>query len=256
MTLPPTLNQPATQSAQMQASLDAASTSQAEAAAATAGSQTQAALEVASTATQAAGFKLTATADYFALATSQTQGMIAEVQRLYEAGKIDTLEGEYHRLDDFDESWAQLNYYHWLQTGYNAENFVMQGDAFVSSASDNANWFDSACGVAFSLVDKDNHDVVWIAMDGRAYLMSIHKANRRLLEIDKWGPATKTDFDVHFVLTINEKRLTLAVGDQETLAVYDSLSTPGLVAYTLLSGTNKGYGTRCKLTNGDLWVMK
>ncbi len=259
-TPPPTLDRPATQAAQETASSLATSESQAtstaESLAATALGKTQAAENVAATSTQAAGFKLTATADFFALSTSQARGMEAEVQKLYDAGTIGTLEGEYHRLDDFDESWAQLNYYQWWPTGYSAENFVMQADAFVSSASDNANWFDSACGVIFTMSDTDNHDIVWIAMDGRAYLMSIHKGNRQLLEIDRWGPATKTEFEVHFVMAVNDKKMTLYIGDQEVLSAYDGLIVPGLILNTLVSGTNKGYGTRCKLTNVDLWIIK
>jgi len=30
----------------------------------------------------------------------------------------------------------------------------------------------------------------------------------------------------------------------------------GKFGYTLLSGTNKDYGTKCEITNGRLWVFK
>ena len=257
---PPTEDQPATQAAESTANAlatnDAEATGEAQALAATVSQKTQLALDKASTATQAAGFKLTATADFFQIATAQAQGMISEVQKLFESGMIGSTEGEYYRVDDFDKSWAQLNYYDWWQTGLSGENFVMSGDAYVSSASTNANWFASACGICFSLLDGSNHDVIWIAMDGRAYLMSVHKDVKRMLVVQKWGAPTKTDFQAHYMVVVNDKHVTLYIDNQEVFSVYDGLLGPGLIANTLVSGTNKGYGTRCKVTDVDLWIIK
>lgn len=255
----PTQDLPATQaaaSAAARAILDATSTHRAGVESSRVAAITQLARDRLATSTHQAGLQLTSTALIYAQATVHAEEVAAEIDGLYQAGIIDTAEGDYYHLEDFDQSWAQLNYYQWWPTGHAAENFVMAGDAFVSSASDNANWFDSACGISFALQDNENHDVVWIAMDGRAYLMSVHKNVRRLLEIDKWGQATKTNFEVHYMLVVNDKRVILYIDDQEVLSIYDGLIGPGMIANTLVSGTNKNYGTRCKLSNIDLWIIQ
>lgn len=252
----PTVNMPATQTAAAaatQAAQDATITQEAQATASHVAVITQMALDRAGTATMEPLTRLTATQSQL---DKYAQVMATQVAELNQAGLVSSVEGDYYRLEDFEESWAQLNYYDWWPTDKAAESFVMSGKAFVSSASDNADWFSSACGISFSLVDNDNHDILWIAMDGRAYLMSIHKGNRQILEIDRWGQATKTNFIVRYLLVVDNQRVTLFIDDKEILSVYDRLNGPGIIANTLVSGTNKDYGTRCKMSDTDLWIIK
>ena len=36
----------------------------------------------------------------------------------------------------------------------------------------------------------------------------------------------------------------------------DKMVDPGYILYSIVSGTNADYGTRCEITNGGLWVAK
>jgi hypothetical protein len=249
-----TANAKATQDAQ--ATLDAQATVDAQATGTAAAEKTQQALDKAATATQEAGFKLTATADIIQKSTAQAQGMVDVVQKLADDGVIASTEGEYHRLDDFDETFAQLGYYQWWQTGTSAENFVMAGDFSVSSASKSANWFHSACGVVFNLIDNRNHNIVWMAMDGRAYMQSVHNGNQKLFVILRYAPASTTEITGHFTMVVFDKHVTLYVDDQEVFSVYDAVLSSGLVAYSMVSGSNKDFGTRCQMSDIDLWILK
>jgi len=36
----------------------------------------------------------------------------------------------------------------------------------------------------------------------------------------------------------------------------EKLLNPGYLLYSIISGTNADYGTRCEITNAGLWVVK
>ena len=59
-------------------------------------------------------------------------------------------------------------------------------------------------------------------------------------------------------LVVNQKKAYVILNDK-LIGSYtldtDWLTGPGDLEYTVLSGTNKDYGTRCKMTNIDLWVV-
>jgi hypothetical protein len=60
-------------------------------------------------------------------------------------------------------------------------------------------------------------------------------------------------------LIVNEDHAYVLV-DHEFIGEYTLLSEkmldPGYVLYSMISGTNAGFGTRCEITNAGLWVSK
>jgi hypothetical protein len=45
------------------------------------------------------------------------------------------------------------------------------------------------------------------------------------------------------------------VNDQRVLTAHDGSLSSGLLNYTLLSGTNRDFGTRCTMHHVELWTL-
>lgn len=61
-------------------------------------------------------------------ATAQAASMYEVVQDLEANGHLSATSGTYYPLADFDESWAQINWYQWWPTGYTPTDFVIRAD--------------------------------------------------------------------------------------------------------------------------------
>jgi hypothetical protein len=86
--------------------------------------------------------------------TAQAQPLFDLVQELHSEGYLIRTGGTYYAIEDFDESWAQINWYSWWHTGYSPTNFVIRADASWDSASNKANWWNSGCGFVFREKDE------------------------------------------------------------------------------------------------------
>ena len=63
------------------------------------------------------------------------------------------------------------------------------------------------------------------------------------------------DGSAQFMLAVEGDRFTAYVNDQRVLTAHDGSLKTGLLNYTLLSGTNRDYGTLCEMTNVELWTL-
>jgi hypothetical protein len=68
---------------------------------------------------------LTETASVNAEATAQAQGMASIVKQLASEGLLENTAGTYSKLDDFNETWAQIGWYQWWNTGLAPTDFVI-----------------------------------------------------------------------------------------------------------------------------------
>ena len=225
-------------------------------AASQAAQETKAAQNGQSTATQRAGEIQTATASVIAQATQQAQSMAEKIQKLLNEGVVASATGDYYRLADFDESWAQIGWYQWKPTGHTAEDFVITADTAWQSASDRANWQNSGCGFVFNLKDKNNHHFAYLGLDGFVRLVQVSRGNYKNLAIQKYGKVSIPEGAAKIMLVVYDKKISYYVNDQRVASAYDGSITVGDIALTLLSGTNKDYGTRCQMKNIDLWIFK
>ena len=218
--------------------------------------ETEAAQNRQATATQRAGEIQTATASVIAQTTQQAQSMADKIQKLLNEGVVASTSGEYYRLADFDESWAQIGWYQWWPTGYAAENFVLSADTAWQSASDRANWQNSGCGFVFNLKDKDNHHLAYLGLDGFVRLAQRSRGNPKGLAMQKYGKVSIPEGEAQIMLVVYDKKITFYVNNQRVANAYSGSLSVGEIALTLLSGTNKDYGTRCQMSNIDLWIFK
>jgi hypothetical protein len=198
----------------------------------------------------------TATQEAAMGATQQAKPMADIVQKLFDDGVIHSLNGKFSHLPKFNKSWAQIQYYQWWPTGYEATDFVIRSDITWESASNIANWFASGCGFVFRATDEDNYYMMFLSMDGWV------EGGRQVKGISSWfQDAFYHKLDVPKgsanLMIVNEKDwIYVFVNDKRVFRTQDIALTEGNLAYTLVSGTNKDYGTRCTWENVQLWEIK
>ena len=197
-----------------------------------------------------------ATAQAIVEATAQAQPMVEAIQKLVDDGYLDRSEGKYFALRDFYESWAQLNWYTYQDTGYAPANFVVRADAQWQSASDKADWWNSGCGFVFREQDVDNHYLAYLGLDGWVYFSAFRNGNFVDLGGARYGKVGVPSGGALLTLMVDGDKFTFFVNGERVYSKVDQAFASGRLAMTLLSGTNKDYGTRCLMKNVELWELK
>lgn len=244
----------ATEEAQAAQATEARTTELAEEAQATEAAATEAQRTV--DAANRAATQTAAVEQAFAEATAEARPMYEVLQGLVEEGYLTEIEGTYHPLPDFDESWAQINYYDVWGTGFAPADFVISADIAWDSASDTANWFSSGCGFVFRVTEAGDHYLAFFAMDGHARFQRQVRGVYALLGNGYYGKVDVPEGEASIMLVVEGSSFTFFVNGEKVHSRVDTaLSSPGPLAYTLVSGTNKGYGTRCQMEQVELWVL-
>ena len=190
-------------------------------------------------------------------ATQKYEAMFAKIEQYAKDGYIPSTNGTYNPLPDYADSYAQINYYRWYPTGFAPENFVIEADVEYASASDIANWVESGCGFVFHVDSNNNHYAVFLVMDGHTFSHAMSDG--------KFYPIGDAYFDklaipsgkVHIALVVNGNHYAFFVNGKlaQKYEGYQGKLTSGDLAYSIISGTNTGFGTACKFTNSELWVV-
>lgn len=188
-------------------------------------------------------------------ATQRMNDWQAEAQTYFDKGYIDTVDGTFKEVDDFSYEWANLSYYDMLPTGIEASDFFISGHFKWSSAYQNADI--SGCGYVFSLQPNRDHYVMFldrskvlfaITSDGHGRIAGPTRGTGRV----KFGNPAEADFTVIVKGSYAYALVNGEVVGEYTLA--QSRSLTGEIALSVLSGTNKDYGTRCEMTNLHVWL--
>ena len=190
--------------------------------------------------------------------TQQYEAMKAKVEKYVKDAYLKSSNGIYHRLDDFQQEWAQLGYYQWWNTGYQPTNFVVESDIEWDSASTIANWFGSGCGFAFHANGSTDHYAIFLTLDG--YVESVSYYKGYWVHMGK-GWAGKVDIPkgkAHIALVVEGEKYYFLVNDKlvKKYTGFQNQMLEGDLGFIILSGTNKGFGTSCKFTNVDLWNIQ
>ena len=246
----------ALETANAQATLDAQATETAIATQNAIATATQKALNTQATATQAVIKKQTATAQAALDATATAQPLFDMVQKLFAVGLIEATEGTYLALEDFNASWAQLGSGQYFRTGFSPESFVFSAHVQLNSASESANWFQSTCGVIFSEKSNNDYNLVDVAMDGLAYSWVCRGGGCRGIAAIRYGEPMKPQGEADILLAVYKQRYHFFVNGNKIFSATDLTIRAGNLAYLLRSGTNKGFGTRCEMTNVGLWLFE
>lgn len=187
--------------------------------------------------------------------TEIEQKMNDDLQLLYDQGVISEIKDEFTPFVDFQQEIAKIQYITWWATDYSPENFVIRADVNWDSASDIANWPDSGCGWVFGEKDENNYHLAYFGLDGNGYLIKTVNGDMSLVTKHYYGPVSVPQGEAELILAVQDKKATLYVNGEEVYSTFDANIKPGTLSFTVLSGTNKGFGTRCKMTDIGLMVL-
>ena len=183
------------------------------------------------------------------------------MQTYYAAGQIQTTEGKYIALNDYERENASKLSYSWRETGIVAKNFIVQADFAWSNAVDTINI--SGCGFIFRLQPNQDHYIVILDAYSGVKLASHTDRGTFSLGSPQDGEQILPDFgsgpyQATFTLIVNELRTYVYIDDiyfgEYKLLEY-RIRDAGPLATAVLSATSEGYGTRCNMTNVHAWVM-
>jgi hypothetical protein len=190
-------------------------------------------------------------------ATQRADELNAVAQDYFEKGYLTTPNGKFTELDDFVEEWAQLGWYQWWVLDHNASDFYMSAHFRWQSAYRNSDI--SGCGFVFALRENNDHYAVFLDR-ARILFLNSDESSGSVRPVGttrgpggvKFGEKTEADFTL-----IVKGAYAYVLVDGEVAGEYTlTQSRPllGNVGLTILSGTNKDYGTRCEMTDLHLWI--
>ena len=189
-------------------------------------------------------------------ATQRYDDFNALLQTFVDKGYITSTDGTSSELDDFSESWAQINWYRWWDTGKTMSNFAFKAHLKWSTASTTPDI--SGCGIVFGVQTNKDHYAIFLDRSKVLYAQNHANMFRPIGKIRgtdrfKFGNHAEANFAV---LVNNDKVYVWVDGEIAEYNLASGQPAAGKFALTLLSGTNKDYGTRCEMTDMILWKPK
>jgi len=196
-------------------------------------------------------------------ATQHIEELNAEARSYFDMGYLTTADGEFIDYDDFKEDWAQLGWYSWWTLNDQAKDFYMSAHFKWSSAYRSADT--SGCGFAFAIQENNDHYAVFLDRSkvlfldaDQSYSYSRTVGTTRGTGRVKFENPADNPAEADITLIVKGAYAYVLV-DGELIGEYtlsQSKILQGNLGLTLLSGTNKDYGTRCEMTNVHLWIPK
>ena len=193
-------------------------------------------------------------------ATQRSEEYNAEVQKYFDLGYLNTTEGRFIKYNDFNEEWAQLRWYQWWSLDDKTSDFLMSARFKWSSAYRNADV--SGCGFVFAIQDNNDHFAVFLDRTQIRFINADQSDYTRRVGLTRGtgrvnfnNPAdqpAEADFTVIVKGTYVYVLVNGEVIGEYTLS--QSRVLEGNLGLSLLSGTNKDFGTRCEMTNVHAWI--
>lgn len=193
-------------------------------------------------------------------ATQKYEDFNNEAQSYYDLGYLSSTEGTFKEIDDFSDSWAQLGWYQWYPLRKTVADFYMSAHFKWSSAYKNAD--ESGCGFIFAIQPDTSHYAVFLDRTKIIFLDADASYGGYSLPVGRTRGSGKVKFDnpaeADFTLIVNGISAFVLVDNELTgeYTLAKSRILRGDVGFTILSGTNKDYGTRCEMTNIRLFTPK
>jgi hypothetical protein len=191
-------------------------------------------------------------------ATQHQTELEAEAQAYFDQGYLASADGKFMEYEDFKEEWAQLGWYSWWVLGQNARDFYISAHFKWTSAYRSADI--SGCGFAFAIQEDEDHYAVFLDrskvyfVETAGYFMPVGPT-RGTGRVDFGNPFDEP-VEADFTLIVKDAYAYVLV-DGEVVGEYtlsQSKKLRGGLGLTLLSGTNKDFGTRCEMTNLRVWT--
>jgi len=187
-------------------------------------------------------------------ATQAYAGMQAVIQSLVARGYLGSADGSYYALADFSAASAQSDWYQPYPSRHEPTDFVLRAALSWESASKNPN--PSGCGVVFHLQENGDHYLVLVSTDGNVYLGSAISNEFTRLGTAYYGTGSSSG-QAALTLVVVGHTYRVLVDDKSigTFTGYESRLEEGGMGFTVVSGSNVGFGTRCSMTDMGLWQI-
>ncbi len=193
-------------------------------------------------------------------ATQEYEDFYSQVKEYNDKGQVASLNGSYVTIEDFSESWPQIGWYQYWTVEKDISDFVFSSHFTWSTASSTPDV--SGCGVVFSLQPNGDHYAVFL---DKARVLVLHKDSSRgnkSYEVGKTRGSGRVNYsnpaNADFSLAVKGNHAYVYV-DKNFIGEY-TLSADSIMQgefdLTLLSGTNKDFGTKCEMTHSKLWIVE
>ena len=154
--------------------------------------------------------------------------------------------GTYSYRNDYTNEWAQIDWSQWTLFDDSFKNFVFSANVSWASAHERPNTAVAGCGIIFRETDIDNMLAVSLNMDGCAYLQGKRLGKPLSYSYYRYS-APQIKATHQFVVIANGPVVTVYVdgvqaGRWSSVAITDE----GRIGMVTMSGTNRGFGTRCE----------
>ena len=194
-------------------------------------------------------YQAAAVSGYDQSAENEFRSLVADLKA---SGIIPESNGDFRYHEDYENEWAYINWYQWKSFD-TTKNFVISADIEWHSASNTPNFADSGCGFVVRAEDTNNNLYAAMNMDGNIHFGGIKEGS--------WLGYKSFSYGTHS--TKGSGQLTV-VGNGDTLTAFVdgieigqqkvAITAPGKLAFSVWSGTNKDYGTRCSFRNVYYYV--
>ena len=190
-------------------------------------------------------------------ATKHVGELNAEVKAFYDRGYVAKTEGQFIEIGDFSYDWAQLGWYKPLLLQTSASDFFMSAHFKWNSALKSADI--SGCGFLFDIQPNTDHYAVFLDRSKVFFLITDHALGfSKPMSPTRGSGRVKFDYpaEADFTLIVKDTSAYVLV-NSEVIGEYtlaQSRSMHGGLGLTVLSGTNKDYGTHCEMSNLHLWI--
>lgn len=193
-------------------------------------------------------------------ATEHMSNLESEAKGYFDQGYLPTADGRFREYDDFKEEWAQLGWYSWWTLNQSVKDFYISAHFKWTSAYRSADL--SGCGFAFAIQPNKNHYAVFldrakVYFVETEYYYNAFSPTRGTGRVEFGNPFDEP-VEADFALIVKDTSAYVLV-DGELVGEYtlaQSKNLRGLLGLTLMSGTNKDFGTRCEMTDIRVWTPR
>lgn len=169
-------------------------------------------------------------------------------------------QGEYYRVEDFDQSLAQRGGLKALGAGRYPSDFVLRAKVTWWNAAGSVSWNKAGCGFIFRYNDKKNYYSLNWALDGNAYLERTSKGETTPIFYGYFTGRNQARGEGTLLMSVKGSQVAAFFNGKRVYRAVDSPLTGSLkngeVGMAVFSGTSADYGTRCKMTDIELWEVK
>lgn len=177
--------------------------------------------------------------------------MRMDVQGYVDAGYLASSEGSYTELPDFEQEWAQIGWYRWWPLDATVgDHFVLSAHLKWSSAIKNPD--PSGCGFAFGIAPDATPSIIFIDRTQLYFLDYAGRSSGRTKGSGRLSLPIPPEAD--FTIVVDGDTQTVLINNE--FAAQYAFGLSGRLGYSILSGTNKDFGTRCEITNVRLWEIQ